>query len=416
MMQSFLKEKMLRLLRWSQRYTKTDMVYIATGSFWVILGRAGVLIISFVTMAAFARWFPKEAYGTYRFIISALGIAGISALSGMNVALIKSIARNNEGTFIAAIKAKMKWSLIGSAGLAAFAGWYFLNNNIELAASFLASALFLPLWATTPISAIFWNAQKKFKEEFIYKIGPAFLVMLSLLPVIYFTESAFLIVFASLSTHALFEGIFLYKAVNKLKNRQCDGEAIEFGKSLTIMDIAATIGGELDSIVLWYFLGPVQVAVYSFSYFPVKTLTGNILPIHALALPKISEKNIKDIKKGLLRKFMLLFALSLPFTFIAIFATPFVYRMFFPNYMESVAYLQVLWIIGLLVPFQLLEAALISGMRKKELYVVRAGSSAVKIILLLLLSPFFGIWGVVAAILIMQFMRNAAIFYFFQKI
>ena len=109
-MQLLLRNKILQLLRWSERYTKTDMVYVAGGSFWIILGRIGVLTISFVTMMAFARWFPKEMYGTYQFVLAGIDIASIFALSGLNTTLIRSIARNSEGALITVIKKKMKWS------------------------------------------------------------------------------------------------------------------------------------------------------------------------------------------------------------------------------------------------------------------------------------------------------------------
>jgi len=391
------------------------MVYVAKGSFWILLGKAVLLVISFIMMTAYARWLSKETYGTYQFVMAIVGIASILALSGTNVSLIRSIARNKEGTLIVVIKEKMKWSLLGSLGLIVFAGWNFFNHSIELAASFFVAALFLPLWTTTSLARVFWNAKKNFRFEFIYKVGPATFILFSILPVIYFTNRTFFLVLATFVFYAIFEGFFLYKTIKKLKNNECDEGAIKFGKNLTIMDIAVTIGRNLDSVIIWLLLGPAQVAIYSFSYFPIKAMS-NTLPVQSLALPKISEKNISDIKKGLLRKFFFLFLIVLPFTIIVVVAVPFVYKIFFPSYMESARYLQVLSLIMLLIPFQLLETALVSEIRKKELYIIRVGSSLIKIFLLLILTPFLGIWGVVGATLIMQFLRNGAIFYYFKKI
>ena len=383
--------------------------------FFFFFGRIGVLTISFVTMMAFARWFPKEMYGTYQFVLAGIDIASIFALSGLNTTLIRSIARNSEGALITVIKKKMKWSLVGSLGLTTAAGWYLAHQNMELASSFFVAAIFLPFWTTFPLARVFWNAKKKFAKESLYKFGPALLILLALFPVIYFTNSVFWVIFTTLVAHAVFEGFLLYKTIRQLKNNEQDGSAIKFGKDMTIMDAIAKIGKNFDTVILWHFLGPIQVAVYSFSYFPIKALN-NYLPIQALALPKIGEKNVKDIKKGLLNKFFSLFFLSVPFVIANIAIIPFIYKIFFPNYLESIIYLQALSIIGIMIPFQLLETALVSDLRKKDLYVIRVGSSIFRIILLLLLTPFFGIWGVVGTILITEVVRSAMIFFFFQRI
>ena len=34
-----LKKRLVHILRWSERYTKTDMVYFASGNFWLITSR-----------------------------------------------------------------------------------------------------------------------------------------------------------------------------------------------------------------------------------------------------------------------------------------------------------------------------------------------------------------------------------------
>jgi len=49
-----LQQKIIEFLRWSEKYAKTDMAYIAKGSFWWTIGRAGLFLISFATMIAFA--------------------------------------------------------------------------------------------------------------------------------------------------------------------------------------------------------------------------------------------------------------------------------------------------------------------------------------------------------------------------
>src|SRR3989344_553397 len=410
-----IRKKISAFLRWSERYTKTDMHYASKGVFWILLGKAGVFLVSLITMTAFANWLSKETYGTYQLIISLLGIAGIFALSGMSTSLIRSIAQKKEGTLLAAVKEKIKWGSLGSLGLLLVALWYFFHHNLVLAGGFAIGAIFLPFRETFAITPVFWNGRKRFDLEGLYKVLPAILALCIIIPVIYFTDNVLWILFATLGSYVLFDGLFLLRTIRKTDNSDEDKEAITFGKTLTAMDAMVRIAGNIDKIILWKFLGPVQVAIYSFAQFPMKAL-GGALPIQSLALTKLGEKNIKDIKQGLLRKFFYLFFLSVPLTIFIIFLTPFVYKAFFPQYSESVIYFQALTIILIFMPFDLLGAALISDRRKKELFIVRVGTSVLRIILFFAHTPAFGIWGVIGALLLAEVVRVGMIFFFFQRI
>ncbi len=410
-----IKKKMSALLHWSERYTKTDMHYASKGLFWILLGKTGVFLVSLVTMTAFAHWLSKETYGTYQFFISGIGIAGIFAISGMSTALIGSIAKKKEGTLLAAVKEKIKWGSLGSLGLLLVALWYFFHHNLVLAGGFTIAAIFVPFRETFTIAPVFWNGRKRFDLEGLYNVLPALLALCILIPVVYFTDNVLWVIFASLGSYVLFDGLFLLRTLRKTTNNDVDKEAIAFGKTLTVMDAIVRIAGNIDKIILWKFLGPAQVAIYAFAQFPMKAL-GGVLPIGSLALPKLGEKNIRDIKQGLLHKFFYLFFLSVPLTLSIILVAPFVYKIFFPQYMESIIYFQAFTLILILMPFDLLGAALISDLRKKELFIIRVGSSILRIILFFSLAPFFGIWGVIVAILITEIVRAGMIFFFFQRI
>lgn len=410
-----ISKKVTELLRWSQQYTKTDMTYAINGAFWILLGKGGLILISLATMTAFARWLPMEIYGTYQFILAGFGIAGTFALSGINTSLVRSIAQNKEGTLRLVVKEKIRWALLGSFGLLLIALWYLLHQNFLLAGGFAIAAVFLPFRETFAIAPVFWNGKKRFDIESAYRIIPTVLALFVLLPVIYSTNNVLWILFVTLASHVVFDGFFLFKTIRQIKNKEEDKEAVSFGKNLTAMDAVVRIAGHIDKIILWKFLGPIQVAIYSFAQFPIKTV-GGTLPIQALALPKLGERNIRDIKQGILRKFFLLFFLSVPLALSVIFAAPLVYGVLFPQYTESIIYLQALSFLLVLVPFNLLGTALISDLRKKELYVIRVGSSIFRIILFFVLVPLYGIWGVVCALLIAEMVRHGMTFYYFQKI
>lgn len=411
-----LKENIIKLLRWSERFTKTDMAYVAEGSFWWLAGRAGLFVVSFMTMIAFANWLPKESYGKYQFILSALSIFAIFALPGINTALIKSITQKKEGTLRLAVKKKIKWGLIGSFLSLGLAGWYFLQGNNLLAVAFLLVALFLPFRETFHIFASFWNGRKRFDLQAKYQVISACLSAFFIIPAIYLTDNVLIIIAIMFTGHTCFD-FLLYKKTEKQKiNDEQDSTAISFGKNLTLISALQMAAAYLDKIIIWHFLGAIPVAIYSFAQQPIQKVQ-ELLPIGALALPKLGENKIDaQRKKGIISKFLWLFLFAVPATATLILIAPFLYQLFFPQYMESVVYFQALSLLIVLSPFVLLSAALIAEMKEKALYIINIGAPLLKIILFFVLIPCFGIWGIVTAILITELLRELLGLYFFLRI
>ena len=82
-----------RGLLWSEKYIKTDMVYLARSGFWLLFGQGTTLLSVLALSIVFANFLPKETYGTYKYILSLTGIFSIFTLPGMTTALIRATAR-----------------------------------------------------------------------------------------------------------------------------------------------------------------------------------------------------------------------------------------------------------------------------------------------------------------------------------
>lgn len=411
-----LKKTAINFLEWSQKYTKTDMTYVAKGVFWWMIGKAVVFFIYFATMAAFANWLSKETFGTYQFVVAGLTLFGIFTLPEVNTTLIKSIAQGKEGTFQLAIKNKMKWGAIGGFLSLGLAGWYFLHGNNLLAIAFLLVALFVPLKQTFQIFIYFWNGKKRFDLRAKYEIVYNGLVAFFLIATVYLTDNVLIIIITFLAGYTFFGYLLCLKIKSQIANKEEDPKAISFGKNLTLINALQTATEYVDKIIVWHFLGAVPVAIYTFANQPIQKIK-EALPIVPLALPKLGESKIDEKKKkGIITKFLRLFIIAVPATVILVLTAPFLYQLFFPQYMESVVYFQTLaWLIAL-SPFLLLTAALITEMNKKALFITNTGAPFLKIILFLALIPHFGIWGIIAAILITEVLRGLFALYFFLRI
>ena len=94
-----IRYKVKELLLRSEKYTKTDMLYLARGGFWLTLGQGLGIIAGLLLVIGFANLLPKEVYGNYKFILSLGGIIGAFTLTGMSIAVTQAVARGFEGNF-----------------------------------------------------------------------------------------------------------------------------------------------------------------------------------------------------------------------------------------------------------------------------------------------------------------------------
>ena len=84
------KNKIYKALRWSEKYTKTDMLYLAKSGSWLSFGHGFAMLSGFFMSLAFANLFPRESFGTYKFVLSMAGILGAFSLTGMGTAVTQA--------------------------------------------------------------------------------------------------------------------------------------------------------------------------------------------------------------------------------------------------------------------------------------------------------------------------------------
>jgi len=107
-----LRNKAYDTLRWSEQYTRADMVYLAKGNFWQVLGQVVSSALSLALIFVFANYLPKETYGLYRYILSLAGILGIFTLSEMNQAIGQAVASGDGGVLRASVRYQLKWNTL----------------------------------------------------------------------------------------------------------------------------------------------------------------------------------------------------------------------------------------------------------------------------------------------------------------
>ncbi len=410
------KKKLYNLLRWSQKYTKTDMVYLAKGGFWLNLGQGIASVAGLGLAVAFANLLPPETYGTFKFVVSFVAILSIPTLNGMNTALVRAVARGKEGTFYPILKTKMKWGVFGALGALLLAGYYFYNDNSTLAISFLIMAGFIPFLNTLNIWMQYLQGKKNFKalaqRQSSMKVSTVAIMILAL----FFTQNLFIILFIHFAANTLIRvAIMLFTLKKYPPNTKKDPPSIGYGKHLSLMGILGPIAKQLDKILIFHFLGPVPVAVYTFALRPINEIKKPLQSLGKLALPKLSQRKATELQESVPGKMLKLLLLLLPIVAIYILIAPYFYQFLFPQYTEATVYSQIFALSLLLFPKFLMGQTLTAHALKKQLYTLQITGPSFKIILLLILLPLWGIWGAIIALMATEVFGLLLLLYFFHR-
>ena len=396
-----LKSKVYNLLRWSEKYTKTDMVYLARGSFWLTFGQIITTAIIFALSIGYANLIPQETYGTYKYVISIAGLLAIFALRGMAVPVTQAVARGYEGVLIPALKARIRWGILGSIACLGVAFYYYFQSDTTLFLSFLLIAAFLPFMEPFGTFSHFLEGKKLFKDSQVYELisqGAAAAIMFMVLII---SGNLYYMLLAYFGSWTLLHIIFFAITVRKNRpSKNYDPKTISYGKHLSVIGIIGNIIASLDNIIIFHFLGAAELAVYSFALLPIIHFQGLLKKLDVLAMPKFAQRPLHEIRLLLWKRMKFLFIIGAGISLIYIFIAPFIFKIFFPKYIDSIFLSQVFSVSIVLSLGQSLLSAVqdsrITIIPKKFLHLLNIPGAVLVLFMLLFIRP-FGVLGIILA-------------------
>jgi O-antigen/teichoic acid export membrane protein len=399
-----IKQKIYHFLRQSEKYTKTDMVYLVKGGSWLTLGQIISAASAFLLSVAFANLLPQETYGNYKYILSLLGILTIFSLPGLGTAIIQAVARGYEGSFYQAFRIKLKWGCLGSLTAIVLGGYYWYQGNTDLPVPLFLSALFLPLMQASQIYAALLGGRKLFSYQVKYSTATRLFSVATMIAALFLTNNLIWIIAVYLVSNTLANLFFYFFTKSKFQpNKKEDQQTISYGKHLSLVNIINTIASYLDRLLVFHYLGAIELAIYSFAITPPEQIKRLLKNIDLLALPQFAQRSKEEIKSTIFKKVKKFIIFILPLIGLYILLAPFLYEIFFPQYLNSIFYSQVfsLSLLGTLAV--LVISALKSQGAKKQLYQLNIYSSLIQIILLFFFMHFYGLWGIILARILSQF-------------
>lgn len=420
------KKKLIRALRWSEKYTKTDMVYFASGNFWLTISRVIGIGSGLLLTIAFANLISPTIFGTYKYILAVAGIVGAFSLNGINGAVIRTIAQGNQNIIRPVFWTNVKWSLPASAAALMGALYYFIQGNEVLGVGLLLIAISNPFFNGFVITKALFIGKKDFKTNALYKIPSSLFSTLSIITVLLLTKNIFFILivyfFSNFITAWLIYGLSLKKysieksALLNQDTRDKVKDTVTFGKHLSVMGAFMQVVGYIDQLLLWHFVGPVQLAMYMIAQGPIKeirNLSESFLPV---VFPKLVTKSIADIKKTMPLRLLQVFSVSAVIAVSYILIAPFLFKFLFPQYLGSVFPSQLLAIAILFQAKGLLSATFDAHAMVREKYISVFSTTMIRLLFTVTLIPFYGIMGAVLAIILSELTSTIILLFLYKKV
>jgi O-antigen/teichoic acid export membrane protein len=391
-----LREWIYSLLRKSERYTKTDMVYLAKGGGWLFSGQGISVIASLFLALAFANLIDPEEYGNYKYVLSLAGIVSTLTLSGLGTAVMRAVARNHEGTLSYAFRMSLFWS-VGMIIISAIGGvYYLLHDNQFLGFSLFIIGVASPIATASALYQPFLLGKRDFKRAALFGVMQSIFPTLSVLLTLLLKAP----LLALVGIYFLANTLTLYILYNKTKqlsgNDNIDPIANSLGKHLSLMGILTVVAGKLDSILIFQLLGGTQLAVFSLATAVPDMIRGSLKHITSLATPKFAAKTKEEMKTAVWSKTKIVFLVTALISLSYIITAPFLFTILFPKYIASIHYSQV-YSLTLLTSLLVASAYFDSQVAVKERYILTVVINATAILSVVLGIYWFGLWGAIFA-------------------
>lgn len=347
-----IKQKIKKVLLWSQKYTKTDMVYLFKNSFWTSIGKffstiSGVLVLIFLT-----RYVSKDIVGQYNFYLSILAIIAIFSIPGLNTSTIETVAKNNDGVYKKAVKTSFKWSWLGSLVLVLIAMYfYFLKNEQTLSLASLITAFLFPFLYAPNTWRSFLIGKQKFKQLNFLSSLQSILYLSAMILVIIFSHGNLIWIISIYLFIQIFANIFSYFFSQRyIQNNNENNDWKSYGFFLTKMQILSLVSANIDKIVIGVFMNMETLAIYSVARKMITSLQGLIKEFLNIYSAKIAKRDKINFKK-----YFFISGLTTIFSITAIIFIPSVIKYLFPDYEASIFLTQLfliflpIWIFDLLL-------------------------------------------------------------------
>lgn len=396
--------------------TDTDTVlgynaHLVRGLLWMGTAYLGIILSNFVV----ARMLPQQTFGEYQFFFAALLFLAMLTLPGANMAITQSVATGHDGSLIEGVRARLRWSLSGSALMLLAAAYYAWQGDTTYAGCSLLVAAALPLYHPFDSYGSYYAAKQQFDRQAtclnIMSITTCAAVAAlavagaGLIPLLAATFGL---------TGAL--NFWFYRRVRRSlpPDSPPDPTLGRYSRQMSVYAAIIYFVGRFDHLLIFAMMGPESLATYAIAISIPEQLATVADVLRNILLPSLTQHGHLLDFRAWWRRMLLPSALGVAATAAGILALPWVLHVLFAGKYDHAAPLAQWVFIGVatVVPQKILQAFIESQKAVQSLHRLQYAGGIVKIGVLVATVPFFGLWGAVSSVLLMRLTLLGASWWF----
>lgn len=412
-----MKQTAIKLLRKSEKYTKTDMVYLVGQSGWLLFGQGAVFLSSFLLAWIFANYINPADYGLYKYVVSIATVASLTSLTGIGVALARTVSQGHEVRLARLARLRILCAVIGSIGLLGTGLYYLSVDNTLLGTLFAVAALWLPFYDTLTDYQFFLQGKQAFRTQTWVRIAQRLILTGLVIAAILISSNIIFITAVFFGATALSHFVVLRYTLSRYP---CGDDSatpytalMNYAKRMSFQNILFIGASQLDKILLFKILGPTQLAMYYFAVAIPQELSGLLGNVNSVVFPKLVDKHSHEFKFALLRKIGLFTVILLIPILGYVLAAPYLFAWFFPVYLDAVFISQLFVGTILFIPMSLIWHHFYATDHKHALWFGTFAGPASLILGIIILAPLYGLVGAVLATYVRGFVDLISGLYFF---
>ncbi|MFA5987899.1 MAG: oligosaccharide flippase family protein [Candidatus Paceibacterota bacterium] len=381
---------------------KTDTKYVFSSGSWLVLSETVAILSSFALSVFLAKILSRESYGTYKYFFSIFGMLNVTTLAGMSTAVSQAVANGNDSAVFSGLKIKMKFGFAGLFFGLVLSAYYFIMGRPDLASIVFLISFFVPFFDPLGVYWPFLQGKTRFDLIFKYEAPLNLLSTVFLISLSSWSGQVVVVILGYLSFWTLARLLIFILSTRNIKNdSKINGDSsslLSNGLHLSAVRVIDSVGSYADKVILWSFLGPAAVALYSVALSIPSRLGVVSKIISNLAFPKMAKQDYSTLAGTYSRKMIQAGSVSFVLAVFYIITASLIFGLIYPTYPDGVALSKLAALKSIFIlPGTILATAFVAHTRKKELYSLRVSSVIFYLMLLSSLTYFFGVWGAILA-------------------